>query len=37
MSPFEKYLDWLSDNWDLFDHEEPKVIPVPENLDSLKL
>ena len=31
MSDFEKYLDWLSENWDLFEHEprEPIVITKP--------
>ncbi len=35
MSDFEKYLDWLSENWDLFEHQEVQIIVVGS--DSIKL
>lgn len=39
MTEFEKYLDWLSENWDLFDSqppEVPEIIDVPDP-DLLKI
>ena len=37
MSDFENYLDWISENWDLFAPEEHAIIIIPEDSEVFKL
>lgn len=38
MSSFDQFLDWLSENWDLFEYEKrEQIILTPEQESKLKL